>query len=180
LRTIWLHAEYNRLDEGNVMSAGVTTVIAAALAVFGTLLSPVLAQRITARAKQQEFELAQRQNQDERVAEDQRLAFVERRAAYTDLNAQMRAMHRALLNHMHLIRAGSQTEADIAELDEARHKYLERYFDVQMLISDDVLRSAGYANDVLGRAYGMARRRWQAGMDVQIRIMGGMTETWLR
>lgn len=70
----------------------------------------------------------------------------------------MRALHRALLNYLHLIRARSQTEDDIAKLDEARHKYLERYFDVQMLISDDVLKAAGYANDGLGRAYGMARR----------------------
>src|ERR1700721_661957 len=147
------------------MTAGVTTVIAAALAVFGTLLSPVLVQRITARAKLQEFELAQRQRQEGRVADQERLGFVERRTAYTDLNAQMRAMHRALLNHMHLIRARSQTETEIGKLDETRHKYLERYFDVQMLISEDVLRAAGHANNGLGRAYGMARRLGATGAD---------------
>lgn len=32
-----------------------------------------------------------------------------------------------------------------------------------MLISDDVLKAAGYANDGLGRAYGMARRLSAAG-----------------
>jgi len=140
------------------MVAGVTTIVAAALAVLGTLLSPVLAQRVTARTKQQEFELAHRQRQEEREVEQKRLAFEERRAAYTELNAQMRSMHRALLNYIHLIRAGNQTEADVNKLDEARHKYLERYFDVQMLISDGVLKAAGYANDGLGCAYGMARR----------------------
>ena len=122
------------------MAAGVTTVIAAALAVLGTLFSPVLAQRVTARAKLQEFEFAERQRQEERVVDQQRLAYLERRTAYTQLNAQMRAMHRSLLNHIHLIRAESLTEADINKLDEARHRYLEHYFDVQMLVSDEVLK----------------------------------------
>ena len=99
------------------MSAGVTTVIAAALAVLGTLFSPVLAQRVTARAKLQEFEFAERQRQEERVVDQKRLAYLERRTAYTHLNAQMRAMHRSLLNHIHLIRTESQTEADIIKLD---------------------------------------------------------------
>lgn len=140
------------------MIAGVTTIIAAALAVLGTLFSPVLAQRVTARTKLQEFELSQRQRQEEREVEQKRLAFEERRTAYTELNAQMRSMHRALLNYMHLIRAENQSEADVTKLDEARQKYLERYFDVQMLISDSVLNAAGRANDGLSRAYGMARR----------------------
>jgi hypothetical protein len=140
------------------MAAGVTTIIAAALAVFGTLLSPILAQRVTARAKLEEFELAQRQRQEDRDISQQRLAFVEKRTAYTDLNGQMRAFHRALLNYMHLVRNGAQTEADLQRLDDTRHGYLDQYFNAQMLISDDVLKAVGAANDGLARAYGMARR----------------------
>lgn len=85
------------------MNTGTTTAIAAALAVLGTLFSPILAQRVSARIKLQEFDLAQRQRAEDREVEQDRLAYVERRAAYTQLNAQMRAMHRTLLNYMHLI-----------------------------------------------------------------------------
>jgi hypothetical protein len=140
------------------MDAGITTVIAATLAVLGTLFSPILAQRVTARTKLQEFDLAQRQREEDREVEQRRLAHVERRTAYTQLNAQMRAMHRALLNYLHLVRSNSLIDADTSKLDDTRHAYLERYFDVQMLVSDEVLRAAGYANDGLGRAYGMAKR----------------------
>jgi len=67
-------------------------------------------------------------------------------------------MHRKLLNYLHLVRSGNLADSDRAKLDAARHLYLESYFDVQMLISDEVLRAAGRANDGLSRAYGMARR----------------------
>jgi hypothetical protein len=152
------------------MVAGVTTIIAAGLAVLGTLLSPIFAQRVTARAKLQEFELGHRQRQEYRGASEQRLAFVERRTAYTELNNQLRAFHRALLNYMHLIEDGTQTGTDLEQLDDARRSYLNRYFDSQMLVSDDVLKAAGIANDGLGRAYGMARRLGSPGSPAAISL----------
>jgi hypothetical protein len=71
------------------VSATITTLIAAGIAVLGTLLSPVLVQRTTAKAKAQEYELARQQRQEERTAEAQRDKFLDLRAAYTELNAEM-------------------------------------------------------------------------------------------
>ncbi len=140
------------------MNAGITTVVAAAVAVLGTLISPNLAQRVSARTKLQEYELAQQQRQEEREIERQRLDFVERRATYTKLNTEMRKFRRELINYLHLIREGRTTDEALAALDDVRHSYLESYNDAQMIIPDRVLKAAGAANSGLADAYGMVRR----------------------
>jgi hypothetical protein len=140
------------------MNAGITTVVAAAVAVLGTLISPVLTQRVSARTKLQEYELAQRQRQEEREIERQRLDFVERRSSYTTLNTEMRKFRRELINYLHLIRRGRSSEEALAALDGVRHSYLQCYADAQMIVPDRVLKAAGQANAALAEAYGMVRR----------------------
>jgi hypothetical protein len=53
------------------MDSGITTVLAAAIAVLGTLLSSVLTQRISARSRLKENELAQLERQNEHELEKQ-------------------------------------------------------------------------------------------------------------
>ena len=124
------------------MSTTITTLIAAGIAVLGTLLSPVLVQRTTAKAKAQEYELARQQRQEKRAAETQRDKYLDLRAAYTELNAEMRAFVRALSDYLHLIDRGQCSEAARSALNEAREKYLQCYSDSQMKVSDEVLSAA--------------------------------------
>jgi hypothetical protein len=140
------------------VSATITTLIAAGIAVLGTLLSPVLVQRSTAKAKGQEYELARRQRQEERTAEAERDKYLDRRAAYTELNAEMRAFVRSLSRYLHLISGNQASEAARNTLNEAREKYLQCYSDAQMRVSDGVLTAAAEANSGLGLLYGMALR----------------------
>jgi len=59
------------------MNADLTTVLVAILGVIGTLSSPLLGQRIAARAKQQEFDLQRQDRLETRDAAHQREAFKE-------------------------------------------------------------------------------------------------------
>lgn len=131
------------------MSIAVTTVIAAGIAVLGTLLSPVLAQRASARTKAQEYEHEQNRLQEEREIERRDRHLAELRATYTELNTWMRRFQRTLNNYLHLIRAGLCSDESLMALDEVRHEYHQRYSDAQMTVSDSVLRAAGSANGAL-------------------------------
>lgn len=140
------------------MNIAVTTIIAAGIAVLGTLLSPILVQYASARTKAQEYELMRRQRQEEREGKRQLRDFIELRSTYTELNTEMRGFQRALSNYLHLIRSGHCSKDARDALDNVRDKYLQRYADAQMIISDKVLGTAMYAHGGLTRLYGMALR----------------------
>jgi hypothetical protein len=140
------------------MSAADTTIIAAAIAVLGTLLSPILVQYMNTRAKGQEYDLARRQRAEEHQAETELRKYEELRTEYTEVNAQVRNFVRALSDYLHLIRAHKCDEEAREVLDNARREYLECYSDAQMKISDSVLSAAIDTNSGLSRLYGMALR----------------------
>lgn len=140
------------------MNTAVTTIIAAGIAVLGTLLSPVLVQYTTARAKAQEYELARQQRQEEREAEAQVNKYVELRRAYTELNTEMRSFVRALSNYMHLVSSNQCSPEARNALNQVREKYLDCFADAQMMVSDEVSAAAADANTGLGRLYGMTLR----------------------
>jgi hypothetical protein len=140
------------------MNAAITTVIAAGVAVIGTLLAPILAQRASAHTKAQEYEFEQRRRQEDRETERRLLEFTELRSTYTELNTEMRDFLRALNNYLHLIRAGHCSDEDRATLEEVRYKYHQHYSDAQMIVSDNVLHAAGRVNGELMQLYGIARR----------------------
>jgi hypothetical protein len=140
------------------MSGADTTIIAAAIAVLGTLLSPILVQYMNARAKGQEHDLAQKQRAEERQAEAELRAYEELRTEYTNLNAQVRNFVRALSDYLHLIRAHKASEEARDLLDNARREYLQCYSDAQMRVSDSVLEAAMDANRGFSRLYGMTLR----------------------
>jgi DNA-binding FrmR family transcriptional regulator len=59
------------------MSANVVTLLAAIVAVVGTLTSPVLTQHYATRARQQELEAAKEQRLEERVEALQRTSLLD-------------------------------------------------------------------------------------------------------
>jgi hypothetical protein len=140
------------------MSAADTTIIAAAIAVIGTLLSPILVQYMNNRSKSQEYDLARRQRAEEREAEAEHRRHQELRTEYTELNTQVRNVVRALSDYLHLIRANKCTEDSRDVLDGVRRDYLQCYADAQMRVTDTVLAAAIEVNSALSRLYGMALR----------------------
>jgi hypothetical protein len=134
------------------------TVVAAGVAVLGTLLSSVLTQLISARNNRQEGEQARQDRQEEREIEEKRRDFVERRTTYTQLNTESRRFRRELNNYLQLMRTGRATDEALAVLEDVHRSWGEHYADAQMIISDNVFRAARDVNRGLLEAYGLARR----------------------
>src|ERR1035438_2358562 len=98
------------------MNADLTTVVVAVLGVAGTLSSPLLAQRIAARAKEQEFSLQSQQRREELREAERRQAFEECRSLYARLNTAARQYNQELQAYLRLIAAGPVTDDSRAEL----------------------------------------------------------------
>lgn len=133
------------------MSASVTTLLAAILAVAGTLTSPVLAQRYANRARLQEIESARQQRLDDHEEERRRTSLLERRQCYTSLHTAAWDFRRGLKNCLF-----DQDDSDY--LEGTRQAYLASYRNSQMICSDAVLRAAVPAYDELTNAYGRVRQ----------------------
>ena len=68
------------------MSVNLTALLVAVAGVLGTLTSPILIQRLTLRAKQQEIDALKQQRSEERAEEQRRMAFKEGRDCCIALN----------------------------------------------------------------------------------------------
>ena len=140
------------------MNADLTTVLVAVLGVAGTLSSPLLGQRIAARAKQQEFNLQRQVRLEEREDTQRRRAFEERRSMYAGLNTAARQYTQELRAYLRMITAHAVTDDGRADLAKARQRYRDLYSDAQMILPDKVLATAALVSEGLGEAYGMVKR----------------------
>ncbi|WP_406455352.1 hypothetical protein OH768_19600 [Streptomyces sp. NBC_01622] len=129
------------------MTAAVTAMITAVVGVLGTLFAPVLSQRLTARQRAE----------DAQVAERRRL-FEERRDAYTAMNRSSRHFHTLLKDALHRIRDGVYTERERDQLEEARREHRDRYAEAQMVVPERVLDASRAVNEVLVAADAAVKR----------------------
>ncbi|MFD4879561.1 hypothetical protein ACFWOB_40240 [Streptomyces sp. NPDC058420] len=120
------------------MTAAVTAMITAVVGVLGTLFAPVLSQRLTARQRADEAQLAER-----------RRRFEERRGAYTSMNRASRQFHTLLKDALHRLRDGVYTELERDQLEEARRDYRDRYAEAQMVVPERILDASRAVNQVL-------------------------------
>ncbi|MFF2327817.1 MULTISPECIES: hypothetical protein [unclassified Streptomyces] len=129
------------------MTVALTTMITAVVGVLGTLLAPVLAQRLTARQRTEEARLAERQRR-----------FEERRAQYTAMNRASRQFHTLLKDALHRIRDGVYTEQERAQLEEARLDHRDRYAEAQMIVPERILQASRDLNRVLAAGDAAVKR----------------------
>jgi hypothetical protein len=140
------------------MSAVWATLAVAVLGLAGTLLSPLIGQRIAARAKEQEFDLQRRQRQEEREAGQRQAEFEGRRSIYARLNTAARQYQQALGACARAMPDGAAIGEARAELADARQTFRDLYSDAQMILPDRVLQAAMSVSTSLGEAYGMIKR----------------------
>lgn len=129
------------------MTVAVTAMITAVVGVLGTLLAPVLSQRLTARQRADEAQLAER-----------RRRFEERRGAYTAMNRASRQFHTLLKDALHRLRDGVYTELERDQLEEARRDYRDRYAEAQMVVPERILDASRAVNQVLAEADAAVKR----------------------
>jgi len=125
----------------------------------------VLTQRRTDRREdvrwQRERDARQEQWQrehDERVTEERKLAFVERRAAYAAINRATRDFHDGLKYAVNRLRDGNYTKEDRADIERLRREYRGRYAEAQMFVSESILELSRDINSLLVRVDAAVKR----------------------
>ena len=100
------------------MSVNFTTLAVAIVGVLGTLIAPVLTQRLVVRARQQELDVQHQRELEARVEDRQRTALQDRLNAYVALNAAFRVYRRTMRNHVF-----EGTDKTLSELEQARQVF---------------------------------------------------------
>jgi hypothetical protein len=132
-----------------VLSGNVTALLVAVVGVIGTLLAPVLAQRLFRKNRQLELDYEHRQRLEDREIEVERSGLQYRRDVYIRFNASARSFRQALKN-----RTFENTEERRAELELAREDFNHCYSEVQLVAPPTVLEAAHVASSELAMVYG--------------------------
>jgi len=125
----------------------------------------VLTQRRTDRREdvrwQREREHRQEQwerEREDRVTEERKLAFVERRAAYAAVNRASRDFLDGLKYAVHRLRDGVYTKHEQVEIERLRREYRGRYAEAQMYVSKSILDLSRDINTVLAEVDAVVKR----------------------
>ncbi|MGC5284698.1 hypothetical protein [Micromonospora sp. DT231] len=138
---------------GVVMDAGLTALAVAVVGVIGTLLSPVLAQRSTARANRVAAEVDRELRREERDAVARQVAFEERRTEYTALNALARTCRNQFKACARSAKSNALVPEQVTSAREAWIAYQDRYDSAQMILPDEILALASQLNRLLAAGY---------------------------
>ncbi|MEU9001691.1 hypothetical protein [Streptomyces sp. NPDC048551] len=135
------------------MENALLALASAVVAVAGTLLAPVLSQRITARVQAGQFErqerLARAQwERDQQIAERDK-----RRDCYVSANAAYRRYRVELMNHLWAVHRDDVTPEGRAALEDARHALHSSFAEAQMIASDAVMTELDGLTSALSKAY---------------------------
>ncbi|MFE0463351.1 hypothetical protein ACFW1A_29280 [Kitasatospora sp. NPDC058965] len=144
------------------MDGNTVALLVAAVGVLGTLSSPVISQRLSARTKREEAAMQRADAEAVREQARREAVVAERKAAYIAFNAASRRYRVEMMNYLHAVDAELAGDLDRAELREARRTYSACFAEVQILATDEVLASIEEISGRLSRAY-LAIKRLENG-----------------
>jgi hypothetical protein len=128
-------------------------LLVAAVGMLGTLTSPVITQRLSARAKLEESDARRRDAQESRGHAHRESVVREKKAAYVTFNAAARRYRVEQMNYLHAIESKSADETDRRELREARRAYSLGLAEMQIVASDSVMAVVERITSDLSPAY---------------------------
>ncbi|MEU7601777.1 hypothetical protein [Streptomyces sp. NPDC041003] len=109
------------------------------IAVAGTLLSPILSQRLVARAESNRFERQERAATTQWAREQQVVELGKRRDCYVTANSGYRRYRIELMKYLWLVHKGEVAVESRTTLEDARHAMHASFAEAQMVSSDAVL-----------------------------------------
>lgn len=124
---------------GGYVGSSSLALTAAVVGVFGTLLSPVLSQRLLARAQSAQFEREQQVARDRWLREQEQGRIAQRRECYVAVNAAYRRYRVQLMNYLWDVHRGDVPAAAVEQLEAARHTHHAAFAEAQMIASGDAL-----------------------------------------
>lgn len=140
------------------MSASLTALIIAAVGVIGTLVSPIVSQRLSAMARREEFELQRSQRKEEHDRDREKDALDNKRRCYISCTSAARLYRVELMNYLFAVkRDRANDEADV-KLMEARSAFSASFSEVQLTGVAAVRDAVMSLRDGLSQAYQAIRR----------------------
>lgn len=140
------------------METVVSPLVVAVVGIIGTLLSPIVSGRLTARMQR---ELAAQQLQHARESRDhdeRRALAAEKRACYVTVNATARWYRVVQMNYLHAVHEGRLREEDRGEFEAARRAYAAAVAEAQILGSPEVLDEMEIIFSGLSRTFRRIKR----------------------
>ncbi|MGW5640592.1 hypothetical protein [Streptomyces sp. NPDC003832] len=135
------------------MGNGMTALVVAVVGVAGTLLAPILSQRLLGRMQGEQFERQQQAAHTDWLREQEKVELAERRSCYVMTNAAYRRFRIQLMDYLwHLNRGTADAEAR-AELTAARDAHNAAFAEAQMVASGAVLTHLDDMATALHAAY---------------------------
>ena len=135
------------------MSADSGAILIAAIGVLGTLVSPIVSQRLSARARHDEFEMQKSERLEARQLEQQQLAFANKRSCYIALMANARRYRVEMMNYLYAAKSRTVDNDQRNELEAARRAYIMTSAEAQMTASLRVLAMIEAFNADLYKGY---------------------------
>lgn len=139
------------------MSADTSAIAIAAVGVLGTLVAPIVSQRLSTRARREDFEMQKSQREEDYVREKRDAELASKRSCYIALTAASRRYRVELVNYLYGVKRGAVSEESRIDLEGARRAFIASVAEAQMVATVKVLSTLGPVNDGLSRAYGMIK-----------------------
>ncbi|GHI89611.1 hypothetical protein ACWGF3_06005 [Streptomyces xanthophaeus] len=128
------------------------------IAVAGTLLAPVLSQRLLARAESDRFAREEQVADTQWVREQQVAELARRRDCYVSANAGYRRYRIELMRYLWLVHKAEATPEARTVMEDARHSMHNAFAEAQMAASDAVLAELDSMTQNLARMYDRVMR----------------------
>jgi hypothetical protein len=140
------------------LSAGLTALIIAAVGVIGTLVAPIVSQRLSALARREEFELQRLQRNEEHAREREKDILDNKRKCYISFTSAARVYRVELMNFLFVVKhERADANADV-KLMEARSAFSVSFAEVQLTGAAPVLEAVMQIRDGLSHGYQAIRR----------------------
>ncbi|MGW0390793.1 hypothetical protein ACWDYJ_07810 [Streptomyces sp. NPDC003042] len=135
------------------MGNALIALAAAIVGVTGTLLAPVLSQRLLARVQAEQFDRQQRTTHAQWLREREVAEQDRRRDCYMTANAAYRRYRVQLMNFLWLVHKGGVTPEARQEMEAARHAHHAAFAEAQMIASAPVLDELDAMTGALSETY---------------------------
>lgn len=136
----------------------ISAILIATVGVFGTLAASIISQRLSSRARREEFEMQKSERLEGRQHEQLTGELAKKRSSYIAFMASARRYRTEITNYLYIVQQGTADRTFQANLEDARQAYINSFAEAQLSASPQVLVMLEPFNIGLGKAYRAAKR----------------------
>jgi type II secretory pathway pseudopilin PulG len=123
------------------MNASITALTIAIVGVMGTLLAPIVTQRLSARARREEFEQQRSQRREEYRRDQQEKVLINKRNCYVTMISTARHYRLELMSYLYAVKQGAVDNSAKDRLQNARLAFATSLAETQLTGTRSVLKA---------------------------------------